>query len=39
MIDSEERKKVAAKLRAVRDEMENEKPPATPWVAAVVYLQ
>ena len=39
MIDSEERKKIAAKLRAVRDEMENEKPPATPWAAAVVYLQ
>lgn len=39
MISSEERKKIAAKLRAVRDDMENEKPPATPWAAAVVYLQ
>lgn len=39
MVSFEERKKVAAKLREIRGKMEDERPPATPWAAAVLYLQ
>ena len=39
MISNKEREEIAAKLRAVRDEMEKEKLPAHPFAAAVVYLQ
>lgn len=39
MIGAEERRKAAVNLRAVRDKMEEEKPPSTLGAAATVYLQ